>query len=141
MSDNLWSALELLVGVFLDLGQSQAINFSLRTDRKEPNPIYKNVPAFTTMVSCEKRLEHCVNIFIRVNMQHKKLPGFRHTCVGVDTIIGFYHNEACISSTRSGSKVGGGGGGGRGGGAGSDSRSQSDGQSGGVVPPRLPLKT
>lgn len=70
-------------------------------------------------------------------MQHKKLPVLRHTCVGVDTIIGFYHNEARVSSTRSRSHARRGGRGG----SGSDSCSQSDGQSGGVVPPRLPLMT
>lgn len=68
-------------------------------------------------------------------MQHKTFPVFRRTSVGVDTIIGFYHNEACITSARNGSQV-------RRGGAGraaGDACSQSDGQSGGVVPPRLPL--
>lgn len=67
----------------------------------------------------------------------------RHTCVGIDTVVGFYHDEACVSGARSGCQAGGGGGRGgwEGGGAGSNSCSQSDRQSGGVVPPWFPLKT
>lgn len=77
-------------------------------------------------VSYVPRLKHCLYTGV-------------HTCVGVDTIIGFYHNVAHITSTRSGRQITRGRGGGRG--AGGDSCSQSDGQSGGVVAPRLPLLT
>lgn len=66
-------------------------------------------------------------------MQHKL---FRHTSVSVDAIIGFYHNEACITRTRSCRRVRRG----RAGGAAGDACSQSDGQSGRVVPPGLPLR-
>lgn len=77
-------------------------------------------------VSYVPRLKHCLYTGV-------------HTCVGVDTIIGFYHNVAHITSARSGRQITRGRGGGRG--AGGDSCSQSDGQSGGVVAPRLPLLT
>lgn len=63
---------------------------------------------------------------------HKRFSCVWRTCVCVDSIIGFYHNKACI--TRSGSQ-----GGARG--AASDACSQSNSQSSGIVSPRLPLMT
>lgn len=55
------------------------------------------------------------------------------TCVGVDAVVGFHHDEAGVSSAGIGRGEAGGGGG--------HARCQSDGQSGWIVAPGLPLRT
>lgn len=80
------------------------------------------------------QLQRCQNLQHGVSIQTETIGSVcLGTCVGIDAVVGFYHDETGVASAGIGR--------GEAGRRGGHARRQSDGQSGWIVAPGLPLKT